>query len=132
MRDLKETKAQRVERLKRANTPWDSLAESRQFARDGFDSIPPEWLGTFFRPWGIYTQGDGAGVLGGKNGEGKAVPYFMVRIRIPNGLLTSEQARTIADLSTNFCNGLPDITGLRNIPLPWVATENLPRLVERR
>src|SRR3981189_1724718 len=99
-----ETKAQRVERLKRSKNAWDHFDEIQQFARTGFDSIPPEWLGTYFRPWGIYTQGDGIGVIGGKNGEGKAVPYFMVRIRIPNGLLTSEQARTIADLSDNFGN----------------------------
>jgi sulfite reductase (ferredoxin) len=131
MPDLKETKAQRVERLKRAKNPWDHLDEIRQFARDGFDSIPPEWLGTYFRPWGIYTQGDGVGVIGGKNGEGKAVPYFMVRIRIPNGLLTSEQARTIADLSDHFGNGVADITVRQNIQLHWVRVENLPELLER-
>jgi sulfite reductase (ferredoxin) len=131
MPDLKETKAQRVERLKRAKNPWDHLDEIRQFARDGFDSIPPEWLGTYFRPWGIYTQGDGVGVIGGKNGEGKAVPYFMVRIRIPNGLLTSEQARTIADLSDHFGNGVADITVRQNIQLHWVRLENLPELLER-
>jgi sulfite reductase (ferredoxin) len=131
MPDLKETKAQRVERLKRAKNPWDHLDEIRQFARDGFDSIPPEWLGTYFRPWGIYTQGDGVGVIGGKNGEGKAVPYFMIRIRIPNGLLTSEQARAIADLSDNFGNGVADITVRQNVQLHWVAIENLPELLER-
>ena len=128
---LTETKAQRVERLKRAKNPWDHLDEIRAFARDGFGSIPPEWLGTYFRPWGIYTQGDGAGVLGGKNGEGKAVPYFMVRIRIPNGLLTSEQARTIADLSDHFGNGVADITVRQNVQLHWVRVEDLPELLER-
>jgi len=131
MPDLKETKAQRVERLKRAKNPWDHLNEIRQFARDGFGSIPPEWLGTYFRPWGIYTQGDGLGVVGGKNGEGKAVPYFMVRIRIPNGLLTSEQARTIADLSDHFGNGVADITVRQNVQLHWVRVEDLPELLER-
>ena len=131
MPELKETKAQRVERLKRAKNPWDHLDEIRTFARDGFDSIPPEWLGTYFRPWGIYTQGDGAGVVGGKNGEGKAVPYFMVRIRIPNGLLTSEQARTIADLSDHFGNSVADITVRQNIQLHWVRVEDLPELLER-
>jgi len=131
MPELKETKAQRVERLKRTKNPWDHLDEIRQFARDGFDSIPPEWLGTYFRPWGIYTQGDGAGVTGGKNGEGKAVPFFMVRIRIPNGLLTSEQARAIADLSEHFGNGVADITVRQNVQLHWVAIENLPELLER-
>ncbi len=131
MPDLKETKAQRVERLKRAKNPWDHLDEIRQFARNGFASIPPEWLGTYFRPWGIYTQGDGAGVVGGKNGEGKAVPYFMVRIRIPNGLLTSEQARTIADLSDHFGNSVADITVRQNVQLHWVRVEDLPELLER-
>jgi len=128
---IKETKAQRVERLKRAKNPWEHLDEIRAFAQNGFESIPPEWLGTYFRPWGIYTQGDGAGVTGGKNGEGKAVPYFMVRIRIPNGLLTSEQARAIADLSDQFGNGVADITVRQNIQLHWVAVENLPALLER-
>ena len=34
---VKETKAQKVERLKRAMNPWDGLAEIRRFAREGFD-----------------------------------------------------------------------------------------------
>src|SRR5207244_5913933 len=87
----KETKAQRVERLKREKNPWEGLAEIRRFAREGFDSIPPEWLGTYFRWWGVYTQGDGAGVTGGQNGEGMALKRFMLRLRIPHGLLRSEQ-----------------------------------------
>src|SRR5260370_32253474 len=99
---VKETKAQRVERLKREKNPWEGLDEIRRFAREGFGSIPLEWLGTYFRWWGVYTQGDGAGVVGGKGGEGKAVPFFMVRVRIPNGLLTSDQVRTIADLTRPF------------------------------
>ena len=131
MPEVKVTKAQRVERLKRAKNPWEHFDEIRAFARQGFGSIPPEWLGTYFRPWGIYTQGDGAGVTGGKNGEGKAVPFFMVRIRIPNGLLTSTQARTIADLSDQYGNGVADITVRQNIQLHWVAIENLPEVLDR-
>ena len=92
-----ETKAQRVERLKGEKNAWEHLDEIREFARKGYESIPAEWLGTYFRPWGVYTQGDGAGATGGKGGEGKAVPYFMVRIRVPNGLLVSHQVLTLAD-----------------------------------
>jgi len=55
----KETAAQRVERLKREKNAWECMDEIRGFARNGFDSIPPEWLGTYFRAWGVYTQGDG-------------------------------------------------------------------------
>ena len=60
-----ETKVQRVERLKREKNPWDGLDDIRKFAREGFDSITSEWLGTYFRWWGVYTQGDGVGVIGG-------------------------------------------------------------------
>src|SRR6202021_3697964 len=94
----KETKAQRVERLKRSKNPWEGLDEIRRFSREGFGSIPPEWLGTYFRWWGVYTQGDGAGVTGGQGGEGRALQCFMVRIRITNGLLSSEQLRPFATL----------------------------------
>src|ERR1700730_4655255 len=95
----KETKAQKVERLKRTMNPWEGLDEIRRFAREGFESIPPEGLGTSCRWWGVYTQGDGAGVAGGQGGEGRALQRFMVRIRIPNGMMSSRQLRTIADLS---------------------------------
>jgi len=126
----KETKAQRVERLKRAKNPWEGLEEIRRFAREGFASIPPEWLGTYFRWWGVYTQGDGAGVTGGQNGEGRALQSFMVRIRIPNGLLRSEQLRTIADLTRRYAHGIADITVRQNIQLHWVTIEQLPDLLE--
>jgi len=128
---VKETKAQRVERLKRAKNPWKGLEEIRSFARKGFDSIPPEWIGTYFRWWGVYTQGDGAGVTGGKNGEGKALPYFMLRIRIPNGQLRSQQLRTIADLTQRYARGIADLTVRQNIQLHWVTIESLPELLEQ-
>ena len=125
-----ETKTQRVERLKRAKNPWEGLEEIRRFAREGFASIPPEWMGTYFRWWGVYTQGDGAGVTGGKNGEGRALPCFMVRVRIPNGLVSSEQLRTIAELAGRYAHGIADITVRQNIQLHWVTIEALPDLLE--
>ena len=126
----KETKAQRVERLKREKNPWQALEEIRGFARNGFPAIPPEWLGTYLRWWGVYTQGDGAGVVGGQNGEGKALPNFMVRIRIPNGILRARQLRAIADLSQRFGRGVADITVCQNIQLHWVTAESLPEVLE--
>jgi sulfite reductase (ferredoxin) len=130
MSEIKETKAQRVERLKREKNAWEHFDEIRAFARQGHASIPPEWLGTYFRSWGVYTQGDGAGVVGGKNGEGKATPFFMVRIRIPNGLLSSQQARSIADLAERHARGVADITVRQNVQLHWVTIESLPEVLE--
>jgi len=125
-----ETKAQRVERLKREKNPWEALEEIRGYATQGFPAIPPEWLGTYLRWWGVYTQGNGAGAIGGQNGEGKALPYFMVRIRIPNGILRAGQLRAIADLSRRFGRGVADITVRQNIQLHWVTAESLPEVLE--
>ena len=130
MSEIKETKVQRVERLKREKNAWEHFDEIRAFARQGHASIPPEWMGTYFRSWGVYTQGDGVGVVGGNNGEGKATPFFMVRIRIPNGLLSSHQARTIADLAERHARGVADITVRQNVQFHWVTIESLPEVLE--
>ncbi len=124
-----ETKAQRAERLKAALNPWAAYAEIERFAREGFDSIPPEWLNTYFRWWGLYTQGDGVGAVGGKGGEGKAVRHFMQRIRIPNGILTAPQLRAIAGLAERYARGVADITVRQNIQLHWVEIESLPAII---
>ena len=125
----KETKAQRAERLKRALNPWDAYAEIQRFAREGHGAIPPEWA-TYFRWWGIYSQGDGAGVVGGRGGEGRSVPYFMVRIRIPGGALAAHQLRAIAGLAERHARGVADLTVRQNVQLHWVAVEDLPAVFE--
>ena len=127
---VKETKAQRAERLKGRLNPWEAYDEIVRFAREGFQAIPAEWLNTYFRWWGVYTQGDGIGAVGGKGGEGKAVPHFMVRIRIPNGFLASHQLRTIADLAEKHARGIADITVRQNIQLHWVRIEDLPEILK--
>jgi sulfite reductase (ferredoxin) len=128
---LKETKAQRIERLKREMNPWECLEEIREFARKGRDAVLPEWTGAYLRWWGIYTQGDGAGALGGEGGEGKASEWFMMRIRIPNGLLRSSQLRVIADLAERHARSIVDITVRQNLQLHWLAIEALPEAIER-
>ena len=64
METIKETKAQRAERLKRALNPWEAWDDFTALAREGHTAIPEPWLKTYLRWWGIYTQGDGTGVVG--------------------------------------------------------------------
>jgi len=125
----KETKAQRVERLKRELNPWEAYAEIERFAREGHAAIPPEWS-TYFRWWGIYSQGDGVGAVGGQGGEGRSVPYFMIRIRIPNGFLAAHQLRAIADLAERHARGVADLTVRQNVQLHWVRIEDLPGIFQ--
>jgi sulfite reductase (ferredoxin) len=126
----KETKAQKSERLKLAKNPWDSWDDVRQFAREGRAAVVPEWAEFYFKWWGVYTQGDGAGVTGGKDGVGKATEYFMMRIGLPNGMLTSHQLRVIGDITKKHARNLSDITTRQNIQLHWLTIEALPEIVE--
>lgn len=126
----KETKAQKVERLKREKNPWAALEEIREFARLGRDSVLPDWASTYFKWWGIYTQGDGAGATGGTGGEGKATQFFMLRIALPNGLLRSDQLRAISSLSERYGRSVADITVRQNIQLHWLTIESIPEVME--
>jgi sulfite reductase (ferredoxin) len=127
---LKETKAQRAERLKRQMNPWECFAEIRRFALSGHAAIPDEWLKTYLRWWGVYTQGDGAGAVGGSGGEGKATPYFMLRIRLSNGFINARQLRAVAGLAEKFAGGIADITVRQNIQLHWITIKDLPQVLE--
>jgi sulfite reductase (ferredoxin) len=126
----KETKAQRSERLKLAKNPWEAWDEVRSYAKAGRDTIPSEWANLYFKWWGVYTQGDGLGVTGGVGGEGKATEYFMMRIGLPNGLLTSHQTRVIGDLAIRHGRNLADITTRQNIQYHWLTINSLVDVVD--
>ncbi len=127
----KETKAQKSERLKLAKNPWDAWEEVREFAKHGRDSVLPDWTGLYFKWWGIYTQGDGIGATGGVGGEGKATEFFMMRIGLPNGMLTSHQLRVIGEITRKHARNLADITTRQNIQLHWLTLESLVEVVDQ-
>jgi len=124
-----ETKAQRAERLKREKNPWEAFNDVREFARQGRASVTPEWAGTYFKWWGIYTQGDGAGVTGGKGGEGVTSEYFMMRVGIPNGIVSAAQLRTLGGIARKHGRNLADITVRQNVQFHWLTIESLPEVV---
>jgi len=73
----------------------------------------------------------GVGVVGGRNGEGKSYAILLwCAFRVPNGLLSSHQARTIADLAERHARGVADITVRQNFQFHWVTIESLPEVLE--
>jgi sulfite reductase (ferredoxin) len=127
---VKETKAQRAERLKQQKNPWECFEEIRRFAAGGHAAIPDEWLKTYFRWWGVYTQGDGAGAIGGTGGEGRTTPYFMLRIRLSSGFINAQQLRAVAGLTEKYAGGIADITVRQNIQLHWITIKDLPDVLQ--
>ena len=103
----------RIEQIKRAKDGLDVLDDILRYARTGapIDSDDLErmkWYGVFERR---QTPG-----------------YFMFRLRIPNGVLTSEQIQTIGLLSNRFGRGELDITTRQNMQLRWIRIHDVPEI----
>ena len=94
------------------------------YAAGGFASIDPTDLHGRFRWWGLYTQRK-PGIDGGKTATLEPHEledeYFMLRVRIDGGQLTTEQLRVIGGISTEFGRDTADLTDRQNIQLHWVA-----------
>jgi sulfite reductase (ferredoxin) len=104
------------------------------YAREGFDSIPSDDLHGRFRWWGLYTQRK-PGIDGGKTATLEPHEledrYFMLRVRIDGGALTTEQLRVIGGISTEFGRDSADITDRQNIQLHWIRVEDVPEIWRR-
>ncbi|MCW2571521.1 MAG: nitrite and sulphite reductase 4Fe-4S region [Frankiales bacterium] len=104
------------------------------YSQRGFDSIDGGDLRGRFRWYGLYTQ-RAEGIAGGKTAilepEELEAPFFMLRIRIDGGRLTSEQLRTIGEISTEFGRDVADVTDRQNIQLHWIRIEDMPAIWDR-
>jgi sulfite reductase (ferredoxin) len=58
------------------------------------------------------------------------MPFFMMRVRTPNGFLTSEMVRRISDISDSYARGSIDITNRQNFQLHWLRIEDIPEIWE--
>src|SRR5438270_1136937 len=54
----------------------------------------------------------------------------MMRIGLPNRILTSAQLRVIGELTRKHGRNLADITTRQNIQLHWLTIESLPEVVD--
>ncbi|MBM7088528.1 nitrite/sulfite reductase [Streptomyces sp. S12] len=104
------------------------------YSKRGFQSIDPNDLRGRFRWWGLYTQRR-PGIDGGRTGllepEELEDEYFMLRVRITGGRLTTEQLRVIGELSETYARGTADITDRQNVQFHWVRIEDVPTIWER-
>jgi sulfite reductase (ferredoxin) len=97
----------------------------------GFDSIDPQDLRGRFRWWGLYTQRK-PGIDGGRTAilepEEIEDSYFMQRVRLDGGRMTSDQLRVIGDISTRYGRDVADVTDRQNIQLHWIRIEDVPAI----
>ena len=104
------------------------------YSKRGFSSIDGADLRGRLRWYGLYTQ-RADGIPGGKTAilepEELEAPYFMLRVRIDGGQLTSEQLATIGGIATEFGRDVADITDRQNVQLHWIRIEDVPEIWDR-
>ncbi|MEV1024842.1 nitrite/sulfite reductase [Streptomyces sp. NPDC050264] len=104
------------------------------YSKRGFDSIDPGDLRGRMRWWGLYTQRR-PGIDGGKTAilepEELDDKYFMLRVRIDGGQLTTRQLRVIGEISQEFARGTADITDRQNVQYHWIRIEDVPEIWNR-
>jgi sulfite reductase (ferredoxin) len=104
------------------------------YSKQGFESVDGADLRGRMRWYGLYTQ-RAQGIPGGKTAllepAELEAPYFMLRVRIDGGQLTSSQLRMIGQLSTEYGRDVADITDRQNVQLHWIRIEDVPAIWER-
>jgi sulfite reductase (ferredoxin) len=101
------------------------------YAHRGFDSIDPADLRGRFRWYGLYTQRK-PGIDGGRTAvlepEELDDEYFMLRVRIDGGALTTHQLAVLGEISQTYTRDTADITDRQNIQYHWVRIEDMPTI----
>lgn len=104
------------------------------YAYRGFDSIDPADLRGRFRWMGLYTQRK-PGIEGGRTAtltpQELEDQYFMMRVRIDGGALSTDQLRVVGEVSHTFARDSADITDRQNIQLHWIRIEDVPEIWRR-
>ena len=99
------------------------------YAKGGFASIDPGDLRGRFRWYGLYTQRK-PGIDGGRTAvlepEELDDEYFMLRVRIDGGALSTEQLRVVGEISQTYARDTADITDRQNVQYHWIRIEDMP------
>ncbi|MFL6120489.1 nitrite/sulfite reductase [Actinophytocola sp.] len=123
------------ERSKRDDNPLNVRARIENiYAHTGFDGIDPGDLRGRFRWFGLYTQRK-PGIDGGRTAtlepEELDDSYFMLRVRIDGGAVTTEQLRVIGEVSRQYARDTADITDRQNIQYHWIRIEDMPAVWQK-
>ncbi len=104
----------KIELIKTEKDGLKIKSDIHRFAKEGWESISEEdiqrlkWYGLFLRN---PTPG-----------------FFMLRVRIPNGLSFSHQVKALSSIAETYGNGKIDITTRQQVQLRHLKIENIPEV----
>jgi sulfite reductase (ferredoxin) len=103
-----------VERLKREKNPLGIRDELPALIALGYENVPEEDI-VRLQWWGLYHDKPKVGT-------------FMLRIKIPSGILPPAQLRAIGEISNRFGKGDGELSTRQCIQLHWLELSELPNV----
>jgi ferredoxin-nitrite reductase len=107
----------RIETLKSEKDGLDVVDDLARFAHEGWKTLGDDdkerlkWAGVFHRR---PTPG-----------------HFMMRIRMPNGIVTAAQARLLGEITKESGRNVADVTTRQQVQLRWLTIERVPEVLAR-
>ena len=116
----KESKAARVERIKKEKDGLDVLQDIYLYAITG-ESVDPEDIDRL-KWYGLYTQNRNL------QDETDETLYFMLRVKLVGGELNLEQLKVIRDISQKYAKGTADFTTRQDLQFHFIKIVDLPEI----
>lgn len=116
----KETKAARVERIKKEKDGLDVLQDIYRYAITR-EEVDPEDIDRF-KWYGMYTQNRNL------QDENDPTLYFMLRVKLEGGLLTLPQLKVVQEISEKFARGTADFTTRQDLQFHYIRVVDLPEI----
>ena len=114
-KEARSKKENKVEKIKSLKNPMEVYERLEEIASAGYEGLAKEDSAYFLKCFGLFDKGK----------------HFMLRIRIPGGQLTNEQAISIGKLAKEYGDDYIDITTRMQIVLRYIKIENIGKVVNK-
>jgi ferredoxin-nitrite reductase len=108
-------KVNKIEKVKELKTPLSVYEKLDAICAEGLENLADEDGSYFLKCFGLFLKKDGK---------------FMLRIRIPAGQLTSEQALKLGELSKTYGEDYIDITTRQQLEFRFLELKNLSTILK--
>src|SRR5881227_1847632 len=105
-----------VERIKQEKAPLGIRDELPALIAMGYESVPEEDV-VRLQWWGLYHDKPKVGT-------------FMLRVKIPSGILPPEKLRAIGEVSNRYGKGDGELSTRQCIQLHWLELSKLPDVLD--
>ncbi len=112
-------KLNKIEKIKAKLTPKEAYERLLEASKRGYEALSDEDKKVFLKYFGLFDKDE------------FTPKQFMLRVRIPGGQLTPEQAQVLGEVAKEFGNDYIDLTTRMQVELRYIHIEDVPAIFER-